>query len=203
MPRFSDTVGILGGTFDPPHLGHEFLVRELLERFRFRELWIIPAGQPYLNKSTTTPGAIRSDMAKAAFSSIDPRVKILDLEVVRATGSGKPSTSWETLNELRQKGISLTMCVGSDQWNQIKSWARYPEVLKLSNWAVFERQGHPLSRETHGLSLGNEIEFYETASPEVSSTQVREIIEKAGKIDMSLISQRVKDCLMKHHLYGT
>lgn len=197
-------IGILGGTFDPPHLGHEYLARELLERFRFKELWIIPTGVPYLNKTTTTPGEIRLELAHAAFDGLDPRISVRDIEVKRAALTKTKTTTWETLQELRGLGSPLTMCIGSDQWNQIEAWDHFPALLKLCSWVVFERQGHPLtSQNQYGLKLGSELNFYKTASPELSSSQIRQDIEKTGKINEKTTSQRVKDCLMKHHLYGT
>ncbi|MCM0607158.1 MAG: nicotinate (nicotinamide) nucleotide adenylyltransferase [Xanthomonadaceae bacterium] len=197
-------IAILGGTFDPPHLGHEFLAKELLERFNFKELWIIPTGQPYLNKTTSTAGSVRLELARAAFEGLDPRISVRDIEVKRAASTQMRTTTWETLQELRSAGSPLTMCVGSDQWNQIDSWDHFPAVLKLCHWVVFEREGHPFSGQNHyGLRLGTELIFYKTESPEISSSQVRQDIEKTGKINEKMTSQRVKDCLMKHHLYGT
>lgn len=196
MSRFQNSIGILGGTFDPPHVGHEFLVRELLDRYQFRELWVIPTGIPYLKKSTLTKPSIRFELAQVAFQGLDPRVKVSEIEITRSLLTNQKTTTWDTLQELKSLGSPLVVCIGSDQWEQIESWSHYPEILKVAQFVVFNRKGHPLSKQ-------RPAEFYETSAPEISSTEIRESIEKTGKIDEKWISLRVKDCLMKHHLYGT
>lgn len=204
MPAFERSIGILGGTFDPPHIGHEYLVRELLDRFQFKELLIMPTGQSYLNKSTETPGSVRLELAHAAFSGLDPRITVSDIDVTLAQKTQSRTTAWDTHSHLKARHMPLVQCIGSDQWNQISSWHRFPEVLSLYSWVVFERKGHPLARrETYGLKLDQDLVFYSTQAPEISSRLIRQDIEKTGKIPENLTSQRVKDCLMKHHLYGT
>lgn len=203
MPSFQNHIGILGGTFDPPHLGHEAIARELLERFGFRELWVIPTGRPYLNKNSLTSARIRLEMAEAAFAEIE-RVKVLDIEVVRAEKESAPTYSWNTVQDLQKRYPKLVMCIGSDQWNNIMNWHRSQDLLRAVPWIVYERKGAPLvSKHTHGLKQGESVTFYPTHAPELSSREIRETIEKTGKIPPEKISRRVKQCLMKHLLYGS
>ena len=91
-------LGILGGTFDPVHMGHLIIAQEAMARLELDEVWFIPTGEPWLKAgSKITPGHHRLEMVKAA-GEYDPRFKACSVEVDREG----PSYTVDTLLALRE-----------------------------------------------------------------------------------------------------
>ena len=203
MAILASSIAIFGGSFDPPHLGHETLVQELKERFQFKAVWVVPTGKPWLDKKAQTDPDQRLKMAELAFGSI-PDVAVKPIEIERAKKTGQASYMIDTVLELKKIHPKLTICIGSDQWLNLPKWHRYQDLLKEVTWVVFERKGYPMPNPPlFGLKKDQDVFFYETQAPELSSTQIRQSCEKTGKPTEKTLSPRVKDYLMQQGLYGT
>ena len=222
-PRWSETVAIFGGTFDPPHAGHREAIAGLLANPGVREVWAIPSAAPP-DKPARATAEQRLAMAKLSFSDI---ARVDDRELKRAARTGLPSYSYDTLAEIRREIPQLAMVIGADRLGTLLQWHRFPEILKLCHWLVIERRpsGSSDSRqvltewEASGLAKaertgpgsdrrwtltgGMTLELVETPARAVSSTQIREEIGRTGLISAELLPPGVLDYLKRERLYGT
>lgn len=129
-------VGLLGGSFDPPHAGHVHLTREALKRLRLDQVWwLVSPGNPL---KPNPPAPLPERMAAARAIMRHPRVKITDLEA----GFGTRATA-DTLREL-QKAYPLVRFVwlmGADNLAGFHTWERWPEIMARVPVAVLARPG--------------------------------------------------------------
>lgn len=129
-------VGLLGGSFDPPHAGHVHLTREALKRLRLDQVWwLVSPGNP-IKRNPPAPLAERIVASKAIMRH--PRVRVTDLE----KGFGTRATA-DTLREL-QKAYPLVRFVwlmGADNLAALHTWDRWPEIMARVPVAVLARPG--------------------------------------------------------------
>jgi nicotinate-nucleotide adenylyltransferase len=137
------TTGVLGGTFDPIHIGHLTLARSALSFLPLDHLLILPTGMPWQKQRLVTPANHRLAMLNIAFNDW-AKVSIDPLETELAT----PSYSYESLKTLRQRlgpDERIVMILGSDQFQNLQSWHRWQELLNLAHIAVTQRERVSLS----------------------------------------------------------
>jgi nicotinate-nucleotide adenylyltransferase len=132
-------IGILGGTFDPPHLGHLVMASEACEALGLqRVLWIPSAEHPFKRGQVRTPAELRLRLVRAAIQD-DPRFEACDLELRR---SG-PSYTVDTLRALvaLHPDAELYLLVGADVVREMPEWREPNEVVKLARVAAITRAG--------------------------------------------------------------
>lgn len=132
-------IGVFGGSFDPPHEGHQSLVDVALARLLLDELWIIPVGQAvHRNLTASVTAQQRLQWVKDMFGNTD-KVRVLDWEVIAPS----PVPSCDTLGRIRRDFPSITpiFLLGMDAWQKMEGWVGYPIHHKLCNVAVFLRAG--------------------------------------------------------------
>ena len=136
-------VGIFGGTFDPPHLGHISVAREVADLLELDEvLWIPAHRSPHKPDVPLTPAETRLRMARAA-AEADARFRVSPIEVARAA----PSYTVETLRALvgdAEKGgrkVDLFLMIGMDQYEAFDAWLEPDEIARLAHIAVMDRGG--------------------------------------------------------------
>lgn len=156
-------IGVLGGTFDPPHLGHALLPPYLLARGWVDTVLVVPCADHPLGKSTS-PFSRRLAWTRAAMEQHGPRVHVSDVEARLAATEGGPSYSLRMLRALQAEhpDARLRMVVGSD------ITAR-GEHLRWHRWDELEHEFCPLVVPRAGY----EDDRVRCALPDVSSTQVR------------------------------
>jgi nicotinate-nucleotide adenylyltransferase len=150
-------IGILGGTFDPPHLGHLKLATHFAKVLRLDELLLIPSGQPWQKEFDITPAEIRLQMTEAA--GIDLARAFLYLKIPTHIGVDRieidrsgPSYAIDTAKALRNRygsDASLTWLMGADSLLNLPSWNSWDQLLNYVNFAVASRPHHALSLEMH------------------------------------------------------
>ncbi len=190
-----EKVGVLGGTFDPPHIGHLILAQEAILRLKLKEVNFIPAAYPpHKGCSPIASPSQRLKMVDLATSE-DPRFKTLDIELRRPG----PSYTVETIQELRKawgpvKEIFFLM--GSDSLRELSTW-REPELLvKICQVVVAIRPGQsPQGR------FAQEVIPLEMPLIGVSSTQIRERVRKGEPISY-LVPKAVEAYIRREGLYG-
>ena len=153
-------IGILGGTFDPPHLGHLQLAIHFSKLLHFDELLLIPSGEPWQKGSDITPAEIRfqlteaagNDLAKAFLHlKIPTQIQVDRMEIDRAG----PSYTLDTAKVLRERfgsQISLTWLMGVDTLLNLPTWNSWDQLFSYVNFAVASRPQHELS-----LEMGHEV----------------------------------------------
>lgn len=181
-------VGVLGGSFDPPHCGHVLLAAYALTVAPIDGVLVVPAFSHPFGKRMA-PFEHRVEMARLAFSVIDPqRCAVCEVE----SELEAPTYTYRTLERLKEAlpDVELRMLVGSDIVAQTSKWRQLDRVLELAPFFVIGRGGHDAPEaESAPLDL-----------PEVSSTEVRRRLA-AGESTAGLLPTAVAEHVERHGLY--
>ncbi|MCF7908461.1 MAG: nicotinate (nicotinamide) nucleotide adenylyltransferase [Candidatus Omnitrophica bacterium] len=183
-------IGILGGTFNPPHLGHSVLAIEAMEQLKLDKVLLVPTNIAPHKQNDKVEVARRLDMISLAFSQ-DKRFKIEDCEIKR----GGTSYTIDTIKELKDKypDDQFYLIIGSDLANDFSSWKDYQEVKKLIKIAVACRNNYPLKEKDDFILL-------DIAQLYISSSQIRQLFKEGHCIE-HLVKDRVFEYIKKHNLY--
>ena len=188
-------VGLFGGTFDPPHLGHLVTAVNVRHVLKLDLVVLMVANDPWQKHGTReVAGAVdRLAMVQAAIKGVDGLVAGDD-EISR----GGPSFTADTLIALgqRYKGAELFTIVGDDAAAIFGSWQRASEIAKLSTLVVVDRPGSPLMPPSE--FVWNRVEVPRL---EVSSTDLRERFVDGRPLDY-LVSNEVLKVIAERGLYG-
>lgn len=194
-------IGLMGGTFDPPHIGHLRIAIEAVERLDLNEVRLIPVNIPsHRSKPIASPSA-RAEMLKRAVR--DPLV-VDFCEIQR----GGVSFSIDTVKFMMNKipGAKFFLIIGLDSFLSFKKWVAWEELLQLINLAVFARDGeNPLRKEQYlkefsRYSQDNEVIFFDSPVLEVGSTEIRDKIKMGLNVD-HLLSEKVVGYIQAEKLY--
>lgn len=134
-------IGLLGGTFDPIHLGHLRLAEELAETLQLTQVRFIPAGQPPHRKQPRASASQRLEMVRRAIAG-NPRFMLDEREIHRHA----PSYSVDTLISLRAEWpheTPLILFMGTDAFMGLTRWHRWETLLSLAHLAIAWRPGFP------------------------------------------------------------
>jgi nicotinate-nucleotide adenylyltransferase len=132
-------VGLLGGTFDPPHHGHLIVGADAFEWLELHLLLLVPAASPpHKPAGARATAEQRLRMVEAAVAG-DPRFGVDDLELRRPG----PSYTVDTLRELtrREPDAELVFLLGIDQFREFESWREPHEVARLARLGILSRKG--------------------------------------------------------------
>ena len=204
-------IGIYGGTFNPPHLGHVTAARAVAELLKLDKLLLVPAGLPPhkdLPAGSPTPDQ-RLEMTRLAAdqTGLAGKVEVLDLEVHR---EGKSYTS-DTLKALKARypDDELWLLMGTDMFLTLQAWHAPEEILSLAGIAAFGRT----EADTEELFAPQRDYLYKTYPQarlftltipgvvDVSSTELREQLAKGG--GGHLLPPAVYGYILRNRLYGT
>jgi len=196
-------LGILGGTFNPVHLGHLICAQEAHLQLGLARVLLIPAAQsPHKPFDEEDPGAEhRLELCRLAVGG-DRRFEVSSIEVERAG----PSYTVDTLRELhsREPDSELYLIVGGDVAAGLPTWREPEQVLSLARLAVAKRRGTPRSsidQALGSLSGGEETAFFEMPTIEISSTDIRDRVGRGEPITY-LVPDAVATYIDEHRLYG-
>ena len=151
----SKKIGVLGGTFDPPHIGHLKLASHFAKLLHLDEFLLIPSGEPWQKGSGITPAEIRFQLTEAAgidlarallYLNVPTQVGIDRIEIDRAG----PSYAIDTVKALRHRygdEASLTWLMGADSLIQLPTWHAWEELIQYVNFAVASRPQHDMKAE--------------------------------------------------------
>ena len=175
-------IGILGGTFDPPHNGHVALARAAREQLPIDDLVILVEQSPGHRGVIADPES-RLQMARAAFDGEDVRLdpNAFTVDTVRGGAFGKDAL----------------FILGADQAAMFSRWREPDEVLKWVKVAVGTRGGYDMPDLSR---YGDRVVAFELASPEVSSSEVRARVHEGEPID-DLVPPEVARLIEENGLY--
>jgi nicotinate-nucleotide adenylyltransferase len=179
----SRSVGVLGGAFNPPHLGHLILAQEAMHELGLERLVVVPTGVAPHKRIEPEPGPdVRLALAQAAFAEVDG-VDVSRLEIDRAG----PSYAYRTLELLSDElpGSDLTFVMGADAAAGLAGWRRPERVLELARIAIAQRPGVEagvVERSLAGLGAPRGVETLRMPLIGVSSSMIRERIAAAAPI---------------------
>ena len=146
-------LGLLGGTFDPLHIGHLRLALEAREALGLAEVSLIPAGTPPLRAVPQCAAVHRLAMVESALAGI-PGFSVDPGEVLAAAGNPTPSYTVATLERQRRlHGAQrpLVLLLGADAFARLESWHRWRELFELAHIAVATRPGHEIKVMRSGI----------------------------------------------------
>jgi nicotinate-nucleotide adenylyltransferase len=217
-------IGILGGTFDPPHIGHILAASDAHEALNLDGVLFIPAAQqplkahlpngPAGQQSTRASAPDRLEMVRLAIAD-DSRFTVSAIEIER----GGLSYTIDTLRELARSspGDTRFLLVGADVLATFAQWRQPEEILQLATLAVFTRTVSDVGvagasggrdqaslavrwKATHGRAAGHEPVFLESRRVDVSSTEVRARVA-AGRSIHGFVPDAVANYIATHRLY--
>lgn len=196
-------IGILGGSFDPIHMGHLILGENVRDSLKLDKVIFIPTGiNPFKGNRNTTSPTQRLEMIKLAIES-NPHFTISTIEIEREG----ISYTIDTIKSLkgRYKEDDLYFIIGSDIIFQIEKWKDIQQLVKLCKFALVNRPGKELKEidnKVEELSLKYNIFFERISSPfiDISSTDIRNRVRKKQSIKY-LVPPKVEDYIIKHKLY--
>lgn len=202
--RLADAVriGILGGTFNPPHLGHLVFAQEAYVRLGLGRVLFIPARIPPHKPVEDEPGIDhRLEMCRLAIGD-EARFEVSDLEA-RRDGT---SYTVDTLEELHatHPESELFLIIGGDVALGFGSWQSPERVLALATLAVAPRPGTPQAEVERALSRlagGQRARFFAMPEIEISSTMLRERARDGGPTRY-LVPDAVRSYIDRNRLYG-
>ena len=186
-------LGVFGGTFDPPHLGHLVAASDACDALGLdRVLWVPSAVHPLKGGRVRTPPALRLRMVRAAVEG-DPRFGVDDLELRRAG----PSYTVDTLRALhaRNPGAELYFLAGADLLPELPRWREPDEVRRLARLVVVSREGETLPPDAAHPALDVRV-----ARVDVSATQVRRRVAE-GRTIRYLVPEAVRAVIQAEGLY--
>jgi nicotinate-nucleotide adenylyltransferase len=194
-------IGILGGTFNPPHLGHLVAAQEAHRELDLDQVLFIPAGMPPHKPVEDEPGARhRLELCRLAVGD-DDRFGVSDLELQR----DGPSYTVDTLHVLRTHAPTddLFLILGGDIAAGLPRWHEPERVLELATVAIAKRRGTSRSTVDEALAQlkgGERARFFQMPRIGISSTMVRRRV-RAGQPIRYFVPDGVMHYIETHGLY--
>jgi nicotinate-nucleotide adenylyltransferase len=214
--------GILGGTFDPIHLGHLAVARAVRDALGLERTLLVPSRMP---PHRSGPGvSIYHRFAMVGLAALtEPALAASDLEL----DSTEPSYTSVLLDRLAADGVAASQMVfitGADAFAEIASWRNYPALLDQCHFAVVSRPGRSAGRLAEGfaglasrfttitadgprqephpaLAQSPRIFLIEADTPDVSSTEIRACVRSGGPLN-DLVPGPVAEYIRRHALYA-
>lgn len=183
-------LGILGGVFDPPHIGHIALARAAIDGLGLEKLLVLVVAEPG-HKLATTPAAARFELARLAFEGVPGSEVELD-----------PHARTVDSLEARRPNDAVFV-VGADEFADFFRWKDPERVLELVRLGVAMRPGVPEERLRNvraRLPAPDRVSFFEMEPIPVSSSEVREHVARGEAID-ELVPPRVAEAISRLGLY--
>jgi nicotinate-nucleotide adenylyltransferase len=175
------TVGLLGGTFDPPHDGHVALARRAFDALGLDRLIVVPVGEAP-HKPVGTDAATRFRLAEAAFGDL-PSTELSRVELER----GGPSYTVDTaVWAEREYGDDAVLILGADEFADFPTWREPDRILEHVRLAVATRPGIPhdrLERVRADLQQPGRVAFFELEPIPISSRDLRARVARGESIE--------------------
>ena len=200
-----EKIGVLGGTFDPIHLGHLIVAEDLMEKLELKEVLFIPAGRPWLKLKEDKPISAakhRLAMVKLAVAS-NPFFKVSTIEIDRPGFSYSIDTVLELKSKLGDKA-EIYFIVGPDALQGLPRWKEPARLLEECQVVGIGRPGYAganlrkLDRSIPGAS--RRITLVDVPQIDISSTGIRQRVSRGLSIRY-LVPGSVEKYIHEHRLY--
>lgn len=214
MHQTHKAIGILGGTFDPIHMGHLRMALELYDTLDLARVHLIPCYQPVHRKMPVASPAQRLAMVECAVMN-EPVLVADDREIKRKN----PSYTIDTLLDMREEMPDTPLClfIGLDAFLSFTSWHRFKDILDISHLVVAHRPNYQLpltglvadilkERLQHEIgyiheNMGGGILLRPITQLEISATDIRKQIAM-GRNPRYLLPNSVYDYIKTHSTYS-
>lgn len=190
-------VGILGGSFDPVHIGHTALANYIAQSGVVDEVWLTLSPQnPFKVGQHLTDDHHRLDMLRIATSQDPKLIHPCDIEL----SMPRPSYSIDTLRTLSQlhPDYSFKLIIGSDNWSNFVNWRQYEAIINEFGVIIYPRQGFEICSD----ELPDDVTTVDAPTIEVSSTWIRNAIACGRNVNY-FMPAGVYPYILEHKLYTT
>jgi nicotinate-nucleotide adenylyltransferase len=193
-------VGLLGGTFNPPHIGHLVSAQEALAQLELDRVLLVPVNEPPHKGVEADPGVEhRVELCRRAVAG-EERIEVSRVE---ADIPG-PSYTVDTLRRLHERcpGDDLTFIVGGDMALSLLTWREPEAILELAELGVAEREGvrrTDIAERLSGLGA-DRVRFFDMPRLDISSSLIRRLVA-AGRPIRYLVPDAVADYISQAGLY--
>ncbi|MBM7569595.1 nicotinate-nucleotide adenylyltransferase [Aquibacillus albus] len=185
-------IGLLGGTFDPPHNGHLLIAEEVYHSLGLDEVWFIPSYEPPHKEKSQTPVHLRVEMLENAIMDND-HFFINAIEIER---KGKSYTI-DTIKYLKEQYSDFTFyfIIGADMVEYLPKWHNIDDLIEIIQFVGVKRTD---------FQLNSKYPIKEVNIPvmEISSTMIRDRVSQ-GKSIKYLVPDKVLDIIRENQLYGS
>jgi len=193
-------IGLMGGSFDPPHLAHAALAQSAIEQLQLDRLIVLPTGDAWHKSRTLTDGQHRLKMTQLAFAGLE-QCKIDDREILRAG----PSYTIDSLLEVQkdEAGSEFFLIIGEDQALQFSTWHRWRDILSITHLVVAQRPHESSISQSSAQLHPSEMDTVITLDFEamaVSATQIRLRIENRQDVS-AWVPANVLQYINQQNLY--
>jgi nicotinate-nucleotide adenylyltransferase len=200
-------IGILGGTFDPPHLGHTIPVSAAAEQAQLDQVWLMPAFiPPHKSRTDIADPFHRAAMIALAIQNY-PSFRLSTYELTL----GRMSYTVETIQQLKKnlpKEDTLHFIIGTDSFLEIDTWYEYQNLIQLCDFIIINRGTgeKELNEKLEYLETAlqtqvrNKFFFAKTAYLPISSTEIRAAASRRESLS-GLVSPEVALYIQRHALY--
>ena len=212
-----EKIGVIGGTFNPIHMGHLRSAEEVREAFGLERVIFIPsASPPHKEKGTIIDARHRYNMVKCAVAK-NPHFSVSDIEIKRR-GTSFTVDTLRCMRKIGGEGIKIYFILGIDAFLEIETWKEFKELFGLCDFIVTNRPGPESSNKK--IEIPKELEdafettdkdifthksghriYYQCISAlDISSSNIRGMI-RSGKSIRYLVTDPVKKYIEKRGLY--
>ncbi|WP_208421940.1 nicotinate-nucleotide adenylyltransferase [Latilactobacillus fragifolii] len=184
-------VGIMGGTFNPPHIGHLVMAEQVRSQLGLDKVLFMPdANPPHVDEKKTLPAKHRVAMVERAIAN-NPHFELDLMEIER----GGVSYTYDTIVALKQQHpeIDYYFIIGGDMVDYLSTWHRIDDLVQLVQFVGVKRTGY--KQQTPYPVL-----WVDAPVIDISSTQIRNKLQQGGSVRY-LIPDLVFDYIQKEGLY--
>ena len=198
-------IGVLGGTFDPIHIGHIMVAEEVRARLNLAEVLFVPAGQPWLKVDISLSDAEhRVQMVRLAIAD-KPYFKVSTMEIERAG----PSYTVDTIAELQAQvgaGDELFFILGWDNLTELPQWREPSRLITMCNLVAVPRLGYPCPNlkalEALVPGLSQRLMLMDKPEIDISALEIRSRVARGLSV-RHLVPEPVNKYIKEHGLYIT
>jgi nicotinate-nucleotide adenylyltransferase len=191
-----ERLGVMGGTFDPIHLGHLVGASEAMHRFRLDLVLFVPTGQPW-QKQSYSAAEDRYLMTVLGTSS-NPRFAVSRMEIDRQ-GPTYTADTMEVLRDFHGSDVELFFIAGADAAMRLRTWKKIARLAELAEVIAITRPGFRLDRVEHDATMPS-VHIMEMTPMSISSSEIRQRVAAGRPIDY-LVPEEVAEYIRKNGLY--
>ncbi|OAN16163.1 nicotinate-nucleotide adenylyltransferase [Exiguobacterium undae] len=187
-------IGLMGGTFDPPHIGHLLIAEQAKEQLQLDAVWFLPAKLPPHKQSTGTSADKRLQLVEAAIQC-NEAFSVSDIEFERET----KSYTYDTIRELKDRypEHDFFFLIGADSLVSLGTWYRADDLYQEVRFGAVARPG-----SRYLIPEGAQVTAVDMPLLEVSSTDIRQRVAR-GRSIRYLVPEPVRQLIKEWKLYAT
>lgn len=191
-------IGIMGGTFDPIHVGHLMVAEAVWDEYKLEKVIFIPSANPPHKHKVITSAKHRFNMALLATCS-NPHFEVSSIEMER-TGPSYTVDTIKALQKIYGNETKFYFIVGADCIDELPTWHNINELLTLCKLIATKRPSYEIDPNIIKKEYQEHIELLDTPELEISSTDIRQRIKKGYSIQY-ITTEQVQQYIRKEGLY--